>query len=80
MVWMLLRDSSIPVVIANVLAWPSANLAMRTYLNLYVHRVELTVAPFLVALVPTVAISWLAISWRAYRAARVNPSAVLRYE
>ena len=80
MVWMLLRDFSIPVVIANLLAWPLAYLAMRTYLNLYVHRIDLAPAPFVTALVLTVAISWLAISWQAYRAARVNPSAVLRYE
>jgi putative ABC transport system permease protein len=80
MVWMLLRDFSIPVVVANLLAWPLAFMAMRIYLNLYVHRVELTVAPFLLALVLTVVISWMAISWQAFRAARVDPAKVLRYE
>jgi putative ABC transport system permease protein len=77
---MLLRDLSVPVLIANVLAWPLLLLAMRAHLNLYVHRIALTPAPFLTALAITVLIAWVTVIFQAIAAARVNPSEVLHYE
>ena len=77
---MLLWDFSKPVLIANVIAWPLAFLVARFYLSLFVTRVPLTIVPFLISLVVTLAIAWGAVAHQAIRAARINPAMVLRYE
>jgi putative ABC transport system permease protein len=77
---MLLRDFSKPIVIANLLAWPLAYLAVQKYLSLFLERVELTLLPFVVSLAISLIVVWLAIGKQVYRAARMNPATVLRHE
>ena len=77
---MLLRDFSRPIVIANLIAWPLAFLAAQMYLRLFAERIELTAVPFVTGLAITLVVAWLAVGSRAYRAARVKPAEVLRYE
>lgn len=77
---MLLRDCTRPILIANIVAWPLAYLAMKAYLSIFAQRVELSLTPFLLSLVITLCIAWLAIAAQTTRAARVNPATVLRYE
>ena len=77
---LLLRDLSKPVILANVIAWPFAFLAMRLYLNIFVERSALSPLPFALGLAGTLVIAWLAIAVQATRAARVKPVEVLRYE
>jgi putative ABC transport system permease protein len=77
---LLLWDFSRPVAVANLIAWPLGFLAMQMYLRLFVQRMTLTVWPFLVSLVVTVLIAWVAVSIHTLRAARRKPAAVLRYE
>jgi putative ABC transport system permease protein len=79
-VFMLLRDFARPVVIANIIAWPLAFFAGRTYLNLFVERVPLTPWPFLLSLVAAVFIAWVTVGGQALRAAAVKPGEVLRSE
>jgi putative ABC transport system permease protein len=78
--WMLLRDFSVPVVVGNLVAWPLAFVVMQKYLSTFTHRIELSFLPFALSLLVTVLIAWLAVSGHALRAARVRPAAVLRYE
>ena len=77
---MLLKDFSKPVVAANIIAWPLAYLAANAYLNVFIHRIALSAAPFAASLAITVLIAWAAVGTQAFRAARVRPAAVLRYE
>ena len=77
---MLLKDFSRPVVIANLVAWPLGFLAAQVYLSVFVHRVSLTVLPFVLSLAITVLIAWAAVAGQAILAARTKPAAVLRYE
>jgi putative ABC transport system permease protein len=77
---MLLRDFSKPILIANVVVWPLAFIAARAYVNMFVQRSPLTPTPFIVTLIVTLLIAWVAVSLHAVRAARVKPSTVLRYE
>ena len=77
---LLLRDFSRPVLVANLIAWPLAFLAMRVYLSLFVDRSALTPLPFVLGLVTTVGIAWLAVSKQTLQAASINPASVLRYE
>jgi putative ABC transport system permease protein len=77
---MLLRDFSKPVLIANVIAWPLAYVLMRAYLSMFTHSDGLSTAPFVVSLLITLAVAWIAVSAQVIRAARLNPADVLRYE
>ncbi len=77
---MLIRDFSKPVLIANVVAWPLGYFVAEQYLSVFMHRIPLTPAPFLLSLVLALAIAWLAVGGQALRAARVNPANVLRVE
>jgi putative ABC transport system permease protein len=80
MTLMLLRAFGRPVVIANVIAWPVAYLAARAYLRAFLDPVALGPAPFLLALVVTLAVAWLAVGAQTVRAARLKPADVLRSE
>jgi putative ABC transport system permease protein len=77
---LLLLEFSKPVVIANALAWPIAFVAADRYLDLFAVRVTLTPVPFVVALLATLAVAWIAVGGRVVRAAWTRPAAALRDE
>ncbi len=77
---LLLAAFSRPVITANLVAWPFAYLAVKAYLAIFIHRVPLTPWPFAASLVLTLLVAWAAVAVQAYRAARVEPAAVLRDE
>ena len=79
-VQMLLVDFSKPVILANLVAWPLGYFAAIAYLNTFIHRIPLTPVPFVLSLVFTLVIAWVAVGSQAYRAARTTPAEVLRYE
>jgi putative ABC transport system permease protein len=79
-VQLLLTDFSKPVIIANIIAWPLAFIAMQFYLSVFTQRTSLSITPFIASLVITVLIAWLAVAAQATRAARMNPATVLRSE
>jgi len=80
MVVLLLAGFSWPVLIANVIAWPAGFLAARMYLNQFPQSIPLTPVPFVLSVVITVAIAWLAVVGQTLRAARTTPAEVLRNE
>lgn len=77
---LLLTAFSKPVVIANIAVWPLVYIVMQSYLSMFAHRTGLTLIPFLLSLLITLLIAWLAVIVQARRAARLNPASVLRYE
>jgi putative ABC transport system permease protein len=79
-VFMLLKDFSKPVIIANILAWPFAYLGGRIYLDQFTSRDSLSWWPFAASLVITLAIAWAAVGVQAMRAAAVKPANVLHTE
>ena len=77
---MLLKDFSKPILIANLIAWPLAFIAAKAYSSFFAERVTIAATPFVLSLLLGLAIAWLAVGRQAWRAARTNPAAVLRYE
>ncbi|MFH0881855.1 MAG: FtsX-like permease family protein [bacterium] len=79
-VGLMVRDFTIPVLIANVFAWPATLFYLRHWLGNFPYHVDLTLAPFvgigtgvpLVSLMVVVAVTW--------RTANLNPITTLRYE
>jgi putative ABC transport system permease protein len=69
-----------PVIIANLIAWPVAWLAMRSWLNGFDARIDLGPAPFVIAGLLALAIAIGTIAGHAFKVARANPILALRYE
>jgi putative ABC transport system permease protein len=76
---LLIRDFSKPVVIANVLVWPIAYVAVQTYLSSFMRRIDLTLAPFVLSFAITLGIAWIVVGAQTLRAATLRPADVLRY-
>lgn len=79
-VWLLLWQFSIPVLIANLIAWPLAYYYLRSWLDSYAYRIGLSPAYFLIAGAAALVIAWITVFAHASRVARANPIHALRYE
>lgn len=71
---------TVPVLLANLIAWPLAYALMSRWLQGFAYRVDLTVWPFALATTAAVLIAWLTVSAQALKAARARPVNALRYE
>ena len=77
---LLLWQFSIPVLIANVIAWPIAWYYLQHWLEGYAYRIELNPLYFVAAGAVALVIAWLTVVGHAVRVARANPVHALRYE
>jgi len=77
---LLLWQFSIPVLIANLIAWPVAWYYLSHWLEGYAYRITLNPVYFLAASVIALLIAWATVMTHAIRVARANPINALRYE
>jgi putative ABC transport system permease protein len=71
---------SIPVLAANLVAWPAAYYYLRHWLEHYAYRITLTPAYFLAAGAVALIIAWATVYGNTLRLARTSPVRALRYE
>jgi putative ABC transport system permease protein len=69
-----------PVLLANVIAWPTAYFIMRRWLEGFAYHIELEPWMFLAASALAVVIATLTVTGHAVLAARAQPMTALRYE
>jgi ABC-type antimicrobial peptide transport system permease subunit len=74
------REFFILVIMANVMAWPTAYFVMRKWLQSYAYRTDLGFFVFLGAMLLALVVAVLSVGYQAVRAARANPADSLRYE
>jgi putative ABC transport system permease protein len=79
-VFLLLWQFSIPVLIANLIAWPLAWYYLQGWLQGFAYRITLDPLYFVAAGLAALMIAWLTIISHALRVARANPIHALRYE
>jgi putative ABC transport system permease protein len=79
-VYLMLKESTIMILIATVIAWILAYLYLTNWLENYHYRITLSPMDFIISLVIVLIISWLTISYWTIKAARTNPAEALRYE
>ncbi len=79
-VFLLSKDFIRWVLMANVIAWPLAYFASRKWLERFAYRTGLGWEFFVLALVLSLGIALISVSYQALRAATVNPVDSLRYE
>jgi len=77
---LLTREFTKWVLLANLVAWPIAWLAINGWLENFAYRTDLSWSSFALAGGAALAIAWLTVSWQAVRAALANPVESLRYE
>lgn len=77
---MLLLDFAKPIMIANAFAWPLGYLIGSTYISLFAAQASITLLPFLVSFLLSVAIAFAAVGSQSWKSAKVRPAMVLRYE
>jgi ABC-type antimicrobial peptide transport system permease subunit len=53
---------------------------MSPYLSIFMYRIALTLWPFALSLIVTLLVAWACVGFQSWRAARVKPADVLRYE
>jgi putative ABC transport system permease protein len=73
-------DFSKPVLLAYSFVVPIGYIATRSYLDLFVTRMDLTPLPFIYALLLSLGVAWVAVGSHVILAARVNPAVALRHE
>lgn len=82
-VFLLLRQFSTPVLIANVIAWPVCWYVMSQWLTEFNFQIALLpwfAMAVTVAIVVTTLLAWGTVAGHAVRVARSNPIFALRYE
>jgi putative ABC transport system permease protein len=79
-VYLMLRESTIMIVIATIIAWILSYFYLTSWLENYSYRINLSPFDFIISLVIVLLISWLTISYWTIKAARINPADALRYE
>ncbi len=68
------------VIIANLIGAPIAYYFMQSWLADFAYRTHVNVLLFLLVGLIALVIAWIAVSWQAIRATRLNPVEALRYE
>jgi putative ABC transport system permease protein len=77
---LLLWQFSVPVLIANLIAWPVAYYYLHHWLESYAFRIVLSPLYFVLAGATALLIAWITVIAHALRVARANPIHALRYE
>ena len=80
LVLMLSQEFTKFVLLANILAWPAAYFAMKSWLAGFAYHTELGVTLFIVAMLLAFAIALLTVSYQAIKTSLANPVKALRYE
>jgi len=80
LVFLLLWQFSIPVLIANAIAWPVAWYYLHAWLEGFAYHVPLSPLYFLGAGAAAMVIAWVTVFAHARRVANANPIHALRYE
>lgn len=68
------------VLIANLVAWPVAYIFVNQWLSNFEYRITLSIWPFVIAMIISMAITLITVSLRSYRAAKANTIDALKYE
>jgi len=79
-IYILYREMTKWVLVANIIAWPVAYFGASKWLQSYAYRINVGILPFVSAALLTFLIAMLTVSYQSIRSARANPADALRYE
>jgi putative ABC transport system permease protein len=79
-VWLLSREFTKWVILANILAWPIAYYALNRWLHNFAYRINIEFWYFFLAAFLALAVAAFTVSFQSVKAAVANPVDALRYE
>jgi len=79
-IFLLSKEFTRWVLVANIIAWPLAYFAMNRWLQNFAYRINIGIGTFILAALLALVIALLTVGYQAVRAARANPVEALRYE
>lgn len=79
-VYLLSKEFSLLIIIAFAIATPIAYYFMNSWLQDFAYRINVGVTVFMMAIVSSMLVAWLAVGYRAIKAAVANPVKSLRTE
>jgi len=79
-VFILAKEFSIWVVVANIIAWPLAYFALQKWLQNFAYAVDQSLIVYLLSGITALLIALITVSFRAIKAAQTNPATALKYE
>ena len=79
-VFLLTKESTKWVLIANLMAWPAAYFIMHRWLQIFAYRINIHIGFFILSAVLTFLIAWLTASYQSIKASLADPVDSLRYE
>jgi putative ABC transport system permease protein len=79
-VFLLSKDFSKWVLLANVFAWPAAYYASEKWLQGFAYRAGLGAGPFVLSSISALAVALLTVSFQSIRAATASPAEAIRHE
>jgi ABC-type antimicrobial peptide transport system permease subunit len=79
-VYLLTKEFTVLVLIANIIAWPVAYYAMSRWLRGFAYRINIELLTFVMAAALALVIALITVSYHALKAAYANPIEALRYE
>ncbi|MFC1477564.1 ABC transporter permease [candidate division KSB1 bacterium] len=77
---LLIKEFSLLIGIANIIAWPAAYLVQRSWLDNFAYRAAIGPGTYLIAGLFALTLMVITVSIQAFKAARTNPVDSLRYE
>jgi putative ABC transport system permease protein len=77
---LLSKEFSIWVILANIIAWPLAYLALTKWLQNFAYSVDQSLITYLISGLVALVIALITVSFRAIKAAHTNPANALKYE
>ena len=79
-IWLLSKEFTRWVLLANIIAWPLAYFAMNKWLQNFAYRINLGLGTFVMAALLALVIALLTVGYQVVKAATANPVGTLRYE
>jgi putative ABC transport system permease protein len=78
--FLLSKDFTKWVLVANIIAWPAAYYAISKWLEDFAYKTEMGIWIYILAAIVALLISVFTISFQSIKAANSNPVKILRYE
>jgi len=79
-IFLLSKEFTYWVILANVIAWPLAYYFMNKWLQNFAYRIKISFITFIVAGIIALVIAIVTISYQSYKIANANPADALKYE
>ncbi len=77
---MMLKEFSIWILMASLIAWPVSWYVIQKFLRDYAYKIDMPYLYFILATLATLILAWLTVGYQSYKASMTIPAKTLKYE